>query len=86
VQEGLAEIEGKEGRNPLWILSVDSLKVMSGGEVISSAAIEWKDESTFEILDPSKRKSPLHYIERVGPARIKMRTNYNDGALYLRKI
>jgi hypothetical protein len=86
VSEDMDAINTKSDKNPVWVLSKDSLKIYQSNALISSAEIKWTREDRFEIIDEEKKKNPVHYIDEIDEGQIKMRTGYSDAELYLRRL
>lgn len=86
ISDSLEDINYESRRNPIWVFSMDSLKVYQNETLISVAEIKWKKNDQFEIIDSSKKKNPEHYIDHLEDGRIKMRTSYSDAEIYLRKL
>lgn len=86
VSDDLENLNKKSEKNPVWILSSDSLKVFQSGDMISAAQIKWTRDDRFEIIDEEKNKKQIHYIEEIESDKIKMRTGYSDSEIYLRKL
>ncbi len=86
VSDDLETINKQSDKNPVWVLSKDSLKVYQSNSLISSAEIKWTRNDRFEIIDEEKKKNPIHYIDELEEGKIKMRTGYSDAELYLRKL
>lgn len=86
VSEDMDAINTKSDKNPVWVLSKDSLKIYQSNALISSAEIKWTRDDRFEIIDEEKKKNPVHYIDEIDEGQIKMRTGYSDAELYLRRL
>lgn len=86
IVDSLKKIQGQQEKNPVWIMSRDSLKVFQNGSMISAAEIHWTKDDKFEIIDVRKRKNPVHYIDKIDEGLIKMRTGYSDAEIYLRRL
>jgi len=86
VSGDLHSINKKSEKNPVWVITSDSLKVYQSGEMISAAEIKWTRDDRFEIIDDKKNEKRIHYIEEVESDKIKMKTRNSDSEIYLRKI
>ncbi|HKK39946.1 MAG TPA: hypothetical protein VJ949_11055 [Cryomorphaceae bacterium] len=86
VSDTLKTINNYSDKNPIWVLSMDSLKVFQNGGLISTAKIKWTRNDRFEIIDDQKKKNPIHYIDHLEDGKIKMRTGYSDAEIYLRRL
>jgi hypothetical protein len=81
------ETTNKESeKNPVWVFSMDSLKVYQNGDLISTAEIKWTRNDRFEIVEDDNKKNRIHYIDEIESNKIKMRTGYSDAEIYLRKM
>lgn len=86
IDSGLEGVQNKTNRSVVWVFSADSLKVLHGGKYISKAAIKWANDHTYELIDSHKKKNAKHFIEPINESQIRMRTNYDDSELFLRKL
>ncbi|MGB6037633.1 MAG: hypothetical protein WBG42_15265 [Cryomorphaceae bacterium] len=86
VSNDLHSISKKSEKNPVWVLSSDSLKVFQSGDMISAAEIKWIRDDRFEIVDDKKSEKRIHYIEEVESDKIKMKRRNSDSEIYLRKL
>ena len=86
VSDDLETMNKKSEKNPVWVFSLDSLKVYQSGDLISTAEIKWTRNDRFEIVDDEQKKNRIHYIDKIESDKIKMRTGYSDAEIYLRKL
>ena len=86
VSDDLETTNKQSEKNPIWVFSIDSLKVYQSGDLISTAEIKWTGNDRFEIIDDEKEKNRIHYIDYLESDKIKMRTGYSDAEIYLRKL
>lgn len=84
VSDDLKTINEQSEKNPVWVFSMDSLKVYQSGDLVSTAEIKWTRNDRFEIVDDKKNR--IHYIDQIESDKIKMRTGYSDAEIYLRKL
>jgi len=86
VPSDLKSRNNNSDKNPVWVLSIDSLKVFQAGSMISGAEIKWTRNDRFEIIDEEKKNNPIHYIDDLDDGKIKMRAGYSDSEIYLRRL
>jgi len=86
VSTNLESRNKKSKKNPIWVLSMDSLKVYQSGDMISATQIKWTRDDRFELVNDDNKKKRIHYIDQLESDKIKMRTGYSDSEIYLRRL
>lgn len=86
VSTNLESRNNKSEKNPIWVLSIDSLKVYQSGDMISATQIKWTKGDRFEIINDDEKQKRMHYIDQIENGKIKMSTGYSDSEIYLRRL